>query len=139
VVDYRNFFSNRGLLTNWAVPGQPAGANAFGVSYQQVVLDPASGWSNVPASFNPAMQEQLKVTNTAFPATDNVDRFYDLYIYDSTDDAATNYDHVLIVPSTAAKDGSAAVADLMEDKWADVKVTLTAPAPVRPPASTSRP
>ena len=27
------------------------------------------------------------VTNTAFPAADNVDRFYDLYIYDSTNDA----------------------------------------------------
>ena len=24
VVDYRNFYSNRGLWTNWDVPGQPA-------------------------------------------------------------------------------------------------------------------
>ena len=31
VVDYRNFYSNRGLWTNWDVPGQPAGANTFGV------------------------------------------------------------------------------------------------------------
>jgi len=30
VVDYRNFYSNRGLWTNWDVPGQPAGATAFG-------------------------------------------------------------------------------------------------------------
>lgn len=125
VVDFRTFFSNRGILLNYDLPGQPAGANAFGVSYQRVDLDPAAGWSNVPASFSPAMQEQLKVTNTAFPAADNVDRFYDLYLYDSTDDAATNYDGVLVAPSTAGKDGNASVADLTAGEWADVKVTLT--------------
>jgi 2',3'-cyclic-nucleotide 2'-phosphodiesterase (5'-nucleotidase family)/predicted AlkP superfamily phosphohydrolase/phosphomutase len=125
VVDFRTFFSNRGVLVNYDLPGQPAGANAFGVSYQRVDLDPATGWSNVPTSFSPAMQEQLKLTNTAFPAADNVDRFYDFYIYDSTNDSATNYDHVLVVPSTASKNGNAAVADLAQGKWADVKVTLT--------------
>lgn len=125
VVDFRTFFSNRGVLLNFDLPGQPAGANAFGVSYQRVDLDPAGGWSNVPASFSQAMQEQLKLTNTAFPASDNVDRFYDLYIYDSTNDAATNYDKVLVVPSTAGKDGSASVADLAAGEWADIKVTLS--------------
>ncbi|MGH2634604.1 MAG: alkaline phosphatase family protein [Actinomycetota bacterium] len=124
VVDFRTFFSNRGVLLNYDLPDQPAGANAFGVSYQRVDLDAAGAWTNVPASFSPAMQEQLKLTNTAFPATDNVDRFYDLYIYDSTDDATTNYDHVLVVPSTAFLDGSQAVADLAAGEWADVKVTL---------------
>jgi 2',3'-cyclic-nucleotide 2'-phosphodiesterase (5'-nucleotidase family)/predicted AlkP superfamily phosphohydrolase/phosphomutase len=125
VVDFRTFFSNRGILANYDVPGQPQGANAFGVSYQRVDLDPAAGWTDVPASFSPAMQEQLKVTNTAFPAADNVDRFYDLYVFDSTNDATTNYDRVLAVPSTAGKDGDAAVADLEAGEWADVKVTLT--------------
>ena len=125
VIDFRSFFSNRGILANYDVPGQPGGASAFGVSYQRVDLDSASGWSNVPASFSPAKQKQLKVTNTAFPAADNVDRFYDLYVYDSTDDATTNYDKVLAVPATAAKDGSASVANLGAGDWADVKVTLT--------------
>ena len=125
VVDFRTFFSNRGVLLNYDLPGQPAGANAFGVSYQRVDLDPAAGWTNVPASFSPAMQEQLTVTNTAFPATDNVTRIFDLYIYDSTNDATTNYNGVLVVPSTAGKNGSAAVADLGAGEWADVKVTLT--------------
>jgi len=124
VVDFRTFFSNRGILLNYDLPGQPAGANAFGVSYQRVDLDPAAGWTNVPSSFSPAMQEQLKVTNTAFPASDNVNRFYDLYIYDSTDDATTNYDRVLVVSSTASKDGAQAVANLAQGSWADVKVTL---------------
>lgn len=125
VVDFRTFFSNRGILLNYDLPGQPAGANAFGVSYQRVDLDPAVGWVNVPVSYSPAMQEQLKLTNTAFPATDNVDRFYDLYIYDSTNDATTNYDKVLIVAATAGKDGSQAVANLEAGEWANIKVTLT--------------
>ncbi len=125
VVDFRTFFSNRGILLNYDLAGQPAGANAFGVSYQRVDLDPATGWTNVPASFSPAMQESLLLTNTAFPAADNINRTYDLYIYDSTNDATTNYDHVLAVPSTAGKDGAAVVADLAEGDWADVKVTLT--------------
>ncbi|MGH2627585.1 MAG: alkaline phosphatase family protein, partial [Anaerolineales bacterium] len=48
VVDFRSFFSNRGILLNYDLPGQPAGANAFGVSYQRVDLDPAAGWTDVP-------------------------------------------------------------------------------------------
>ena len=56
VVDYRNFYSNRGLWTNWDVPGQPAGAKAFGVQYQRYDLADATGWLNVPASFSPAKQ-----------------------------------------------------------------------------------
>jgi len=124
VVDFRSFFSNRGILLNYDLPNQPAGANAFGVSYQRVDLDAAAGWTNVPSSYSPAMQESLLLTNTAFPAADNVNRTYDLYIFDSTDDATTNYDSVLAVPSTAAKDGNAAVANLSAGEWADVKVTL---------------
>ena len=125
VVDFRTFFSNRGILANYDVPGQPAGANAFGVSYQRVDLDPAAGWTNVPASFSPALQEQLKITNTAFPATDNVDRFYDLYLYDTTNDSVANHDRVLAVASTDGKDGTKAVANLAAGDWEDVKVTLT--------------
>jgi 2',3'-cyclic-nucleotide 2'-phosphodiesterase (5'-nucleotidase family) len=124
VVDFRTFFSNRGIVLNYDLPGQPAGANAFGVSYQRVDLDPAVGWTNVPASFSPAMQEQLTSTNTAFPATLNHNRVYELYVYDSTDDSTTNYDRVLIVDSVDGKDGSDTVADLAAGDWADVKVTL---------------
>jgi 2',3'-cyclic-nucleotide 2'-phosphodiesterase (5'-nucleotidase family) len=125
VVDFRTFFSNRGVLLNYDLPGQPAGANAFGVSYQRVDLDAATGWTNVPDSFSPAMQEQLTLTNTAFPAVDNVDRLYDLYVYDSTDDATTNYDRVLAVPAEAGHDGDEAIANLGAGDWADVRVTLT--------------
>ena len=78
----------------------------------------------MPASFSPAKQEQLKLTNTAFPADDNVDRFYDLYIFDSTNDATTNYDRVLVVPTEAAKNGRPRSPTSAQGDWADVKVTL---------------
>jgi len=123
VVDFRSFFSRRGILLNYDLPGQPAGANAFGVDYFRVDLDPASGWTNVPASYSPAKQEQVTVTTT-FAAV-NPTRLFDLYIYDSTNDGQTNYNRVLIVPDTAAKNGSLAVANLGGNEWADVKVTLT--------------
>jgi 2',3'-cyclic-nucleotide 2'-phosphodiesterase (5'-nucleotidase family)/predicted AlkP superfamily phosphohydrolase/phosphomutase len=125
VVDYRTFFSNRGILLNYDLPGQPAGANAFGVKYERVDLQPAAGWTNVPATYSPAMQQQLDVVPyAAGPANGK----YDLYIYDSTNDAVTNYDHVLVVPNTAAMDGNAAVANLIAGAWADVKVIVQNPA-----------
>ena len=65
VVDFRNFLSNRGILANYAVPGQPAGANTFGVSYQRVDLDAAAGWSGVPASNSPAMRSMLSARSCA--------------------------------------------------------------------------
>ena len=124
VVDFRTFFSNRGVLLNYDLPNQPAGANSFNVSYQRISLQPAVGWTNVPLSNSPAFQQQLKVTNTAFPTSVNADRFYDLYIYDSTNDKTTNYNKVLVAPSTAGKNGAAKVADLEAGDWADIKVSL---------------
>ena len=131
VVDYRNFYSNRGLWTNWDVPGQPAGAAAFGVQYQRYDLADAAGWSNVPVSFSPAKQGTFDIgaytSSTGVSPVISNDQ-YDFFVYDSTDDAALNYDQVLIVPNAVAKDGSQAVADLVEAEWADVKVTLANPA-----------
>ena len=128
VVDYRNFYSNRGLWTNWDVPGQPAGANAFGVQYQRFDLGDAAGWTNVPAH-SPAKQGTFDIgayTSSGSPVITNDQ--YDFYVYDLTNDATINYDYVLIVPNANGKDGSKAVADLMEKQWADVKVVLANPA-----------
>ena len=122
VVDYRTFFSTRGVLAFPLVPNEQAGAAAFGISYTVASFAGAVGWTNVPASVSPAMQAQFLVRNTAFPFSTNVDRFFDLYIYDS---AGAGYDHVLVVPSTASKNGNSRVADLQVNQWADVKVILT--------------
>jgi 2',3'-cyclic-nucleotide 2'-phosphodiesterase (5'-nucleotidase family)/predicted AlkP superfamily phosphohydrolase/phosphomutase len=131
VVDYRNFYSNRGLWTNWDVPGQPAGATAFGVQYQRYDLADAAGWTNVPVSFSPAKEGVFDLgsySSGSPPAPVIANDRFDFYVSDSTDDAKVNYDGVLIVPSAAAKDGSAGVADLAADEWADVKVVLANPA-----------
>ncbi len=124
-VDFRTFFSDRGVLVNYDLPGQPGLANQFGVTYTRTTLAPATGWSAAPTSYTAAMETQLTLANTAFPAADNVTRVYDLYIYDSTNDGRTNYDRVLVVPAEAGKNGGAAVANLRQGDWADVKVTLT--------------
>src|SRR4029453_9856571 len=57
--------------------------------------------------------------------TVNPDRVFDLYIFDSTNDGRTNYNRVLLVPATSAKNGSGAVANLARGDWADIKVDLT--------------
>jgi hypothetical protein len=124
VVDGESFFSKSAVLVNFDLPGQPAKVSpfSFAVNYQRVALQPASGWTNVPTSYSRAMQQTLVLPSTS---SANVDRSYDLYTYDSTNDNKTDYDHVLAVPSTAGEDGSAKVADLTEGQWADVKLTLT--------------
>ncbi|HET8524142.1 MAG TPA: alkaline phosphatase family protein, partial [Thermomicrobiales bacterium] len=100
MVDFRTFYSDRGVLTNYDLPNQPAGAKSFGLSYQRVDLQDASGWTNVPPSYSPAKEQHLQVG--ASDSTANVDRTFDLYIYDSTDDQTSNYDRVLVVPAPGA-------------------------------------
>ncbi len=92
VIDYRNFYSNRGLWTNWDVPGQPAGATAFGVQYQRFNLEDASGWINVPESHSPAKQGTFDLgsyTSSGSPVIAN-DK-YDFYVYDPSKDGVVNY------------------------------------------------
>ena len=131
VVDYRNFYSNRGLWTNWDVPGQPAGANAFGVQYQRFDLATAAGWTSVPRSYSPAKQGTFDIgsyTSGTPPLPVITNDQYDFYVYDSTNDSKVNYNHVLIVPNEKGKNGNFKVADLMSLQWADVKVVLANPA-----------
>ena len=74
------------------------------------------GWTNVPASYSPAKEMRLRVLDFG------VDKYgLNAYLFDSTNDAAVNYDRVLFAP---AKDGTAAVGTLAEGKWADVKVKI---------------
>ncbi|HYO29541.1 MAG TPA: alkaline phosphatase family protein, partial [Thermomicrobiales bacterium] len=137
VVDYRSTFSEPGVLTNQDLPGQPAGAERFGVAFQRVDLHPAAGWADAPVSFSPPMEQRLIQESSDDEV--NPDRAYDLFVYDSTDDGAVNYDRVLVAasvetegggtpsaapPDSPAKDAAAAVADLAAGEWADVKVSL---------------
>jgi 2',3'-cyclic-nucleotide 2'-phosphodiesterase (5'-nucleotidase family)/predicted AlkP superfamily phosphohydrolase/phosphomutase len=118
VVDFRTFFGGRGIVLNFDIPGQTAAA--FGVQYQQRTLVDATGWTSVPASFSPAKETTFTHNDTRIPGGG----VWDVYIYDSTDDGTVNYDHVLVVNSSAGKDGAQAAADLTLGEWADSKVTL---------------
>jgi 2',3'-cyclic-nucleotide 2'-phosphodiesterase (5'-nucleotidase family)/predicted AlkP superfamily phosphohydrolase/phosphomutase len=120
VVDFRTFIGVRGIALNYDLPGQPAGANAFGVQYQRIDLADAAGWTNVPASFSPAKQMSFTHSNAQIPGNG----VWDVYIYDSTNDGATNYDRALIVNASDVKNGAEAVANLAQGEWADAKVTL---------------
>ncbi|HEX2293603.1 MAG TPA: alkaline phosphatase family protein, partial [Gaiellaceae bacterium] len=118
VVDFRTFIGGRGIVLNFDIPGQTAGA--FGVQYQQRALDPATGWTGVPTSFSPAKETFFSHANAQIPG----DGVWDVYVYDSTNDGRTNYDRALVVNRSAAKNGAAAVANLRQGQWDDTKVTL---------------
>lgn len=120
VVDFRSFIGGRGIVLNYDLPGQPAGANAFGVQYQRIDLADAAGWTNVPASFSPAKQTSFTHNDTRLAANG----VWDVYVYDSTNDSAVNYDRALIVSAADGKNGAEAVANLAQGEWADAKVTI---------------
>ncbi len=133
-IDFRGFFSGRGVATNFiGGPGDvlfddPGFISAFGLQFDHpdgfgsqapfpgADPAPATGWTDVPVSHSPAMEMRLRVLDFG------VDKYgLNAYLYDSTDDGATNYDRVLFSPT---KDGDDAVGDLAEGEWADVKVTI---------------
>ena len=124
VVDFRTFFSDRGVLLNYDMPGQPAGANAFGVAYQRVVLDRRLRVDERARDATARRsRQQLKVTNTAFPAADNVDRLYDLYIYDSMQRGRKTTTVCSSCRRPRARTAPSALPTLAPGEWADIKVS----------------
>ncbi|HEY7198112.1 MAG TPA: 5'-nucleotidase C-terminal domain-containing protein [Gaiellaceae bacterium] len=121
-VDFANFFSTRGVLAAPAVPDEQAGAAAFGISYQVAAFTPAAGWTNVPAGdpAAPAQQTTLLVNSTF--AAQNPNRSYDVYVYDSLSNGHAAYDHVLLVPTGAAKDGNQASVSLATGDFKEIKL-----------------
>jgi 2',3'-cyclic-nucleotide 2'-phosphodiesterase (5'-nucleotidase family)/predicted AlkP superfamily phosphohydrolase/phosphomutase len=121
-LDFRNFRSVRGVVTNYTSPTDiPANITAFGVQYDKADPVAATGWTNVPASdaASPAMEMHMAVKDTL----NGTDKYgLNAYIYDSKNDGKKNYDRVLF---SRSKDGGAdKVADLKEGELGDVKVTI---------------
>jgi 2',3'-cyclic-nucleotide 2'-phosphodiesterase (5'-nucleotidase family)/predicted AlkP superfamily phosphohydrolase/phosphomutase len=118
-LDFRSFFSGRGVVTNYTSPTDiPANITAFGVQYDKQAPAPASGWSGAPNSFSPAMEMHMRVLD----GTPAVDKYgLNAYIYDSTNDHKVNYDRVFFSRTKSAADK---VADLKEGQLADVKVKI---------------
>ncbi len=113
-------FSQAGLLTSSELGEQAAMAAARGVAYEAIALEPAEGWSAAPESYSPAQEAELTVRSLDANGA-NPNRTFAIYIYDSTDDAATNYDRVLVAPDKLAADEG---VELSEGAWASLPVEL---------------
>ena len=124
VVDFRSFFSTRGVLTFPAIPSEQAGAAFFNLSYQVAAFSNASGWTNAPTGDPAATPQQTVLTVTTTFAAQNPTRTYDVYIYDSVVDGIAAYDSVILVRSALSKNAVAAnrAAELSEGEWVDVKL-----------------
>src|SRR3954468_488940 len=116
-LDYRSFFSGRGVVTNYVSPSHNAVLiKSLGLQYDQAAPVAETGWTNVPASYSPAKEMRLRVIDFG------TDKYgLNAYLYDSRNDHRTNYDRVLF---SRTKSGADSVADLAEGGWADVKVTI---------------
>jgi 2',3'-cyclic-nucleotide 2'-phosphodiesterase (5'-nucleotidase family) len=128
-VDYRAFYSGRGVATNYISPTDDANfVAAFGLQFDHpagfagqapfsaAAPAPATGWTNVPASYSPAMEMYMRVLDFG------TDKYgLNAYIFDSSDDGVVNYDKVLFAK---AKDGADNEGVLAAGEWADVKVAI---------------
>jgi len=121
-VDFRSFFSGRGVTTNFVSPSDRAPLiTSFGLQYDQVTFTAATGWTGAPSSFSPALETRMRVLGTG--ADSNTDKYgLDALVYDTTDDGATNYDRVLFARN---KNGAEPVANLRKGELADVKVSIS--------------
>ncbi len=128
-VDFRTFYSGRGVATNYIGATDDAAFTAsFGLQFDHpagfagqapfpgAAPAPAAGWSNAPASYSAAMEMRLRVLDFG------VDKYgLNAYLFDSTNDGAVNYDRVML---SSTKDGATSVGTLAKGQWADVKVKI---------------
>jgi len=128
-VDYRTFLSGRGVTTNYIAATDDAAFTAsFGLQFDHptgfagqpafpaALPSPATGWTNVPVSYSPAMEMRMRVLDFG------TDKYgLNAYLFDSTNNGTTSYNRVLFSPT---KDGSSAVATLGAGQWGDVKVKV---------------
>ncbi|HSO30604.1 MAG TPA: 5'-nucleotidase C-terminal domain-containing protein [Candidatus Sulfomarinibacteraceae bacterium] len=135
-IDFRSFLSGRGVATNFiggagdVLFDDAPFIRTFGLQFDHpagyagqapfagAAPTDATGWANVPQSYSPAKEMRLRVLDFA------TDKYgLNAYIFDTTNDAAVNYNRVLF---SRSKSGAApdAVATLAKGQWADVKVTI---------------
>jgi 2',3'-cyclic-nucleotide 2'-phosphodiesterase (5'-nucleotidase family)/predicted AlkP superfamily phosphohydrolase/phosphomutase len=134
-IDFRTFLSGRGVATNFTGTAgdvlfdDPAFIRSFGLQFDHpagfagqapfpaAAPVPATGWTgDLPDTFSPAQEMRLRVLDFG------VDKYgLNAWIFDSTDDSATNYDKVLFSKTKSAADS---VGILARGEWADVKVKI---------------
>ncbi len=129
-VDYRNFFSGRGVTTNYISPSDlPNFIASFGLQFDHpagfagqtpfpgAAPAPATGWAGAPTSYSPPMEMRMRVLDGG------VDKYgLDVYIYDPTNDNRVNYAQVLFA---RGKDATTPLATVSAGGWADIKVNVS--------------
>ena len=129
-VDFRSFFSGRGVATNYISPTDDAAFIAsFGLQFDHPAgfagqapfpgaapVD-ATGWTNVPASYSPAKEMRLRVLDFG------IDKYgLNAYIFDSTNDGPDQ-----LRPGAVLADegwGDSRRRRCAQGQWADVKVKI---------------
>ena len=128
-VDFRGFFSGRGVATNYIAPtDDPVFTASFGLQFDHpagfagqppfagAAPTNATGWTGAPQSFSQAKEMRMRVLDFG------TDKYgLNAYIFDSTNDSTVNYNRVLFSPTKNAADG---VATLGRGQWGDVKVKI---------------
>src|SRR5262245_57553303 len=141
VVDFTNFFSNRGVLVGQNNATEHAGSDFFGVTYQ-VASAPAaaSGWTGAPTGdpAAPPKETTWLIPTTVFandgPGTPtrscadptppvnctNLNRTYNVYFYDSVVNGTAAYDRAIVSP--VGKTGAAPSITLKVGDFLPVKL-----------------
>jgi 2',3'-cyclic-nucleotide 2'-phosphodiesterase (5'-nucleotidase family) len=115
VVGAATTYSEAGIVTTAA--SRDEGASS---AVERVDLRPAEGWKGAPESYSPAQETSFTIPSLD-PAGVNPDRTFAVYIADTTDDATTNYDQIMLATE---KQSASEVARLGGGAWASVPVTL---------------
>ena len=76
VVDFRTFIGGRGIMLNYDLPGQPAGANAFGVQYQKVTLADGVRMDERPGLLQPGEAGVVHAQQRADPGERGMGRLH---------------------------------------------------------------
>jgi len=96
-------FQSKGDLTERKKQGRSSRLFFSGSELTRYIdLKPAEGWDKMPASFSPALEENLEAWGLTIFA----------YIFDTTDDGKANYDRVVF-----SLDKNTVMADLAEGEW----------------------
>lgn len=109
-----------GVLTTSTDAALQEAARTHSVAYDAVALRPAEGWSGAPESFSPAQEAELMVQSLDAEGV-NPDRTLFLYLFDSTDDGAENYDKMLVA---ATKDAAEGAVPFGEGAWSSLSLLL---------------
>jgi 2',3'-cyclic-nucleotide 2'-phosphodiesterase (5'-nucleotidase family)/predicted AlkP superfamily phosphohydrolase/phosphomutase len=120
-VDFTNFFSNRGVLVGQANAVEQAGSAFFGVTYQVASVVPATGWTGVPTGDPAATPKETTWTINSTFASQNPNRTYNVYFYDSIAGGGVKYDHAVVSP--VGKTGASPSVDLKVGDFLPIRLT----------------